>query len=714
MGSPSSPPLTVEESDGTNSNRPVTDLKFNAADFTIAASGRSSTVSLSGSGAGASLTDTYVGFGDASNLLTGSANFLFTQGSNQQLEINQASTAGLSTLAFKEAGTTAGIFQYRGSTNGTLPNSIRMGTNVSGGNIAFVTDSATTRMYIDSTGNVGIGTTSPSTPLHVKGTTTGSFLLLENVDTGNSSAPDLVLYRNSTSPAVGDFIGIIDFKGKDDGGNEKYYGRIGARIKDASSGSEDGQLFFMPAKSGSTDVANAALKLDAEDGAVFNEGGQAELDFRVESDAYQNMFFLDAGFNKIFMGNGSVENDADLGLVQISVGNSTQTALSLISTDADATSAPTLQFWRNSSTPTAGDQLGIIEFKGEDAAGTRVLYASINSQIDSTATGNHFSSIQFKVLQNGLERDNLRIRNSEVVVNEDSIDCNFRVEGVGTQNLISADAAQNNVGIGGSPSSDVEVLEIIGTGASNPMVRIRSTEAGASSSPELALYRNRTGAVNDDAASIKFEWDNDADEKINGAEIYAEIQTATDGAESNRLRFYNMFAGTQKEWMRVSNNGVEINAFSQNIDFTVEGDTTGFILFKCDASEDRIGIGANPTTGIADNEPILQVSGSVSSKCAIVTKTSATVDLSTRDSNELIGQLYVLTSTSAKTLTVPTTCIQGDWFRVLTTGANGMDIVASSGATLNGAVPATLTRDAQNEIYTVVAVATNKWICTSG
>ena len=120
------------------------------------------------------------------------------------------------------------------------------------------------------------------------------------------------------------------------------------------------------------------------------------------------------------------------------------------------------------------------------------------------------------------------------------------------------------------------------------------------------------------------------------------------------------------------------------------------------------------STTLADNNPILQVQGSITSKCAIVTKTSATVDLSTRDSNELIGQLYVLTSTSAKTLTVPTTCTQGDWFRVLTTGANGMDIVASSGATLNGAVPANLTRDAQNEIYTVVAVATDKWICTSG
>jgi len=65
-------------------------------------------------------------------------------------------------------------------------------------------------------------------------------------------------------------------------------------------------------------------------------------------------------------------------------------------------------------------------------------------------------------------------------------------------------------------------------------------------------------------------------------------------------------------------------------------------------------------------------------------------------------------------LTVPTSCTQGDWFRVLTTGANGMDIVSTGGATLNGATPASLNRDAQNEIYTVVAIADDKWICTSG
>jgi len=61
----------------------------------------------------------------------------------------------------------------------------------------------------------------------------------------------------------------------------------------------------MPARNGSTDVTNASLVLDSGFGAVFNEGGQAALDFRVESDSNANMIFVDAGNNKVGIGTNS-------------------------------------------------------------------------------------------------------------------------------------------------------------------------------------------------------------------------------------------------------------------------------------------------------------------------------------------------------------------------------------------------------------------------
>ena len=400
---------------------------------------------------------------------------------------------------------------------------------------------------------------------------------------------------------------------------------------------------------------------------VFNEDSKNQ-DFRIESNAYTNMFALDGGLNKIFMGDGSVDNS--LGLVQISVGDSTQNALTLISTDSDALSAPTMEFYRNSSSIEAGNQLGIIVFSGNNTSGDKETYGSINVQIDSGAASDS-TSMQFKVKKSGTEVDNFRIRNGEVVVNEDSIDCDFRVEVNDNIYGFHVDAILETVGINtiGQADSDLTIMPSIHRSA-------------AQSTAVLQLRNNNTSMPNDSKyGSIEF-YNADA----SGAGVGASIDAMSNG--SGRGGWFQFKTGTSGGSSTVKM-GLDENGLL----------TVGSSL---------------ASTTLADNNPILQVQGSITSKCAIVTKTSATVDLSTRDSNELIGQLYVLTSTSAKTLTVPTTCTQGDWFRVLTTGANGMDIVASSGATLNGAVPANLTRDAQNEIYTVVAVATDKWICTSG
>ena len=119
MSGPVSPPLTVREADGTPSGRPINTIVVSNGDLSI--SGTIATIDTSGSGvpltvtdgtttvtdtasitfnsgsgftvtdngggnarvdvvsASATLTDTHIGFGDSSNLLTGSANFTFTE-----------------------------------------------------------------------------------------------------------------------------------------------------------------------------------------------------------------------------------------------------------------------------------------------------------------------------------------------------------------------------------------------------------------------------------------------------------------------------------------------------------------------------------------------------------------------------------------------------------------------------------------------------------
>jgi hypothetical protein len=69
-------------------------------------------------------------------------------------------------------------------------------------------------------------------------------MVLESTDASATAAPDLVLYRNSASPAAADQIGVIIWRGKDNGAADQQYARIGVEITDPTAGSEDADLWF--------------------------------------------------------------------------------------------------------------------------------------------------------------------------------------------------------------------------------------------------------------------------------------------------------------------------------------------------------------------------------------------------------------------------------------------------------------------------------------
>jgi hypothetical protein len=65
---------------------------------------------------------------------------------------------------------------------------------------------------------------------------------LTSTDAGSAAGPDLILYRNSSSPADGDYIGQIQFKGRQDGPGDEIYAKVTGKITDASNGTEDGLI----------------------------------------------------------------------------------------------------------------------------------------------------------------------------------------------------------------------------------------------------------------------------------------------------------------------------------------------------------------------------------------------------------------------------------------------------------------------------------------
>ena len=83
--------------------------------------------------------------------------------------------------------------------------------------------------------------------------TTGN-LTITSTDAGSGAGPEVMLIRDSSSPADADYIGVIKFIGEDDGGSSQTYAKISGKIGDASAGSEDGVMEFALVSGGSNEI----------------------------------------------------------------------------------------------------------------------------------------------------------------------------------------------------------------------------------------------------------------------------------------------------------------------------------------------------------------------------------------------------------------------------------------------------------------------------
>lgn len=79
---------------------------------------------------------------------------------------------------------------------------------------------------------------------------------LEDDDGGSSAGPLIILNRQSASPSNADYLGRIQFKGKNDGGSNDTYSQISGKIIDVSAGSEDGAVEISVKKAGSSTIVS--------------------------------------------------------------------------------------------------------------------------------------------------------------------------------------------------------------------------------------------------------------------------------------------------------------------------------------------------------------------------------------------------------------------------------------------------------------------------
>ena len=122
--------------------------------------------------------------------------------------------------------------------------------------------------------------------------------------------------------------------------------------------------------------------------------------------------------------------------------------LTLISTDADASSGPNLRLYRNSGSPADVDELGNIIFQGRNDNSQDVEYAEIEAYALDASDGTEDGLLNFNTIRNGTVNSFFKSNATEVVINDDSVDLDFRVESDGNTHALFVQGSDGNVGLG--------------------------------------------------------------------------------------------------------------------------------------------------------------------------------------------------------------------------------------------------------------------------
>ena len=322
-------------------------------------------------------------------------------------------------------------------------------------------------LKIDSSGNVGIGTSSPEALLDV------AYNLPD--DTNGIIRPlklrttDLL---NQTNLLAGDGVGIL------------------FEIPDQSSGSVGASIDAVKAESADDDISTDL---------VFRTSANNET-------LVEHMRLNNAG--KLSLGNNLTNPDNSLlHLTQNNANNFS--ILQLESTEGGSSTAPDIALYRNSASPADGDNIGQILFYANNSIGDRTTFGGLYYTLTDVTDGSEDSKFKVFAQQAGTYREFLTVGSNaggtgEVCVNDASGDINFRVETNANANAFVVDAGTEFIGMHtGSalaPNGYTERVRIASDGnnqgGSLVMSANNSAKTGDASENDLIFYDQDTTASN--------------------------------------------------------------------------------------------------------------------------------------------------------------------------------------------------------------------------
>ena len=288
--------------------------------------------------------------------------------------------------------------------------------------------------------------------------------------------------------------------------------------------------------------ASDKLILDADGDTTISADTDDQIDFK-------------AGGTDIFQLTATTATFNDN--VSINIDDNTD-GLTITSTDADATNGPGLRLFRNSASPADGDDIGRIIFSGENDASEQINYAIIRGDLLDVTDGTEDGIIKYETIFAGTNREMMRMGNGEgVIINEDGIDMDFRIESDGLTHAMFVDGGNNLVHLGTS-SSFGTFLNISGgsthdigiensTGNKSQIIAKNNSSSHNTQMLILQSIRTSTNAfeyfrfIANDGGDVDMLADGNGDFKIDGSVTtggidYAEFFEWKDGNSSDEDR----------------------------------------------------------------------------------------------------------------------------------------------------------------------------------